>query len=366
MAYLNICGFETGDTSEARVVTGTASIQGTVKRTGAYALQVSAPAGASGLDFGLLEATGVQGDISFVATKYLSCYIYIAALPTTANGFQRLIAFDVSPNVTEVASLMLATGGQLQLNTSSGTTTIMTPSLNTWYRIDFKATKNGACEILVDGANATTGTGRNNAATNVSFGCFGADSAINVYFDDIAISDSAYPGAGQVNILKPNADGNYTNKTSGTYADVDEVPHDSGTTKIVQQNDNASYTAAMESAATGGVSGSIGTVKPIIIVAEKAAGTDPVKLRLRSSTTDSDATQYDTTATYTLLGRMYDTDPATSAVWTSSAIDAMEVGFISVAPLSNGFYVTAVYAMVWSTGASAVKAFKRTLLGVGV
>lgn len=39
MAFLNICGFETGNTMECALINGTFSIQTTTKRTGTYAAQ---------------------------------------------------------------------------------------------------------------------------------------------------------------------------------------------------------------------------------------------------------------------------------------------------------------------------------------
>lgn len=350
MAYLNICGFETGNLSEVTLIGGTAtmSAQSTTKRTGSYAFQFNSSAQFGAYGVQKLAANGTPALIgrSGASTTYYTFYVRFATLPATNVDF----ASVQQSGSTQVVGLMVNSSGTFTITGGTTSATIATFSTGVWYRIDLRVTSNGTSVCSVDGGTSQSCNSTNVTQDYLYLGCWGASPTMNVFYDDIAISDSAQPGAGQVNILKPNATGNYTAWTDGAGTaptNVAEVPHTSDTGYITSSTSGQAETEAMDSAATGGVVGTIGTVKAVAIVRDEG-GASSLSVRLRSNTTDSDTTAVDPGSSYTPLCKLFDTDPATSTAWTSSGIDGLEVGVVNAA--SVAVRATAIYAMVWCTG----------------
>ena len=375
MAFRNICGFETGNASEAFQALGTYSIQSTTKRTGNYALRVNPVTTGTGY-FSLagLAATGGIGDIGSTET-YMAFYFRVAAAPAANDEEFALLNLSGSPNNNN--ALRLTSGRVIKFYSGDGTTLIATGStvlaLDTWYRIELwigsgdgaGATDN--YELRINGATEFSGTMQfgGAGATAVAFYLGKVNNkngqSVDFYYDDVAVSNSGWVGHGKVSILKPNGAGSYTDWT-GTYADVDEVPHDSDTTYLTSSTSGQAETVALDSAATSGVDGAIGTVKAVAIVRDEG-GASAIQVRLRSGTTDSDTTSADPGTSYVALCKMYDVNPADSAAWESADIDGIEAGVENNASVAAR--CTAIYAMVWSTGQVASKPFRKTLLGVG-
>lgn len=360
MAYLNICGFETGDLLEAISTSGTLSAQGTTKRTGAYALKLNPTAGTAFFVIAKYDGNGQNATLG-TANVYSTLYLNIGTLPgadceiMTYSGTTHY--FRVVLKTTGALQLQYINSGAVWTNIGSASSAL---SSGTWYRIEFSATNTATggsegCELKLDGSVVATGTGLTTFSPgNINYLYLGnpitGGATYVIYYDDIAVSDSAYPGAGQVNILKPNATGNYTAWTDGAGTaptNVAEVPHDSDTSYITSSTNAQAETEALDSAATGGVAGTIGTVKSVTI-ARSQSGNAFHTTRTRSGTTDQDTGNAIISNTYVLLAKLNDTDPATSAAWTSSGVDGLEVGAVNGGIAVN---VTAIYAMVWSTGA---------------
>lgn len=363
MAYLNICGFETGDASEALATSGTLSVQGTTKRNGSYALKLNPTAASSYFLVGALSANGTATVLNGT-NAYSTAYLNIGTMPSADVD---ILTYN---NGNSVCRVVLTTTGTLKLqyqNSGFVWTDVGSPSAalstGTWYRIDFSVTNSNTsgsqgCGLVLDGTTIGTGTNLTFVGPGTLNYLYLGNAIISTtyvaYFDDIAVSDSAYPGVGQVNILKPNATGFYTGWADGAGTaptNVAEVPHDSDTSYIVMPNNTpTTETEALDSAATGGVGGTISAVKSIIIARSPTAGMT-VSVRTRSATTDQDTTAVDPGTAYIALAKVNSTDPATSAAWTSSGLDALEVGVTSASIGFPGPRVTAIYAMVWSTGA---------------
>ena len=343
MAYLNISGAETGDLSEVYSSSGSVAASTVVKRTGSYSYRINPSGAAAYIVLTGLNTAGVPAGFG-VSISHTTFYLYFTTLPA-ANSMVAAIGETATGN--NIAELWVDSSGQLTLVGTTTSAVIATFSTGTQYRIEFKAQNANTCGCKVNGGSETTVTGKSPFSNN--YLRFGSTSAItmDMYVDDIAISDSAYPGAGQVNILKPNGTGNYTAWT-GAYTDVDEVPHDSDTTYLTTATLNAIETVALDSAATGGVSGTIGTVKSVAIVRDEGAGVTIAGVLLRSGTTDNVTTGAQPGTSYVTLAKLYDTDPADSAAWTSGDLDALEVGVKN--QWNTTLRCTALYAMVWCTG----------------
>src|SRR4030042_419186 len=187
-------------------VIGTPSIQGTTKRTGDYALEISSSAAA---EYVAKSISGVP------ATIVGRLYFRFNALPDTdALELFRITSNPVNPcfKWMTATSKIRAYLGSTDYQESSGTFTT-----GVWYRLDFK-TVSGASPTLdwqIDGAAQTqVSTATSTLAfTSLILGWLVATTG-TMYVDDVAISATSgdYPiGAGGVIGLRPNADGVHDN-----------------------------------------------------------------------------------------------------------------------------------------------------------
>ena len=364
MAYLNISGAETGDLSEVYSSSGSVAASTVVKRTGSYSYRINPSGAAAYIVLTGLNAAGVPAGLG-ASISYTTFYLYFTTLPA-ANSMVAAIGETATGN--NIAELWVDSSGQLTLVGTTTSAVITTFSTGTQYRIEFKAQNANTCGCKVNGGSETTVTGKSPFSNN--YLRFGSTSAItmDMYVDDIAISDSAYPGAGQVNILKPNATGTYSDWTNGagtSPTNVAEVPHTSDTGYIVAGTVNDHASVNLDSSTTAGVAGTIATVKHVNILRTPTAA--DVRIILKSGAQENASNYASLTTSYAAYAKMYDLDPiAGSPSWTTTNLDAIEGGPQTNTTGADTARCTAIYAMVWCTGASAVKAFKRTLLGVGV
>lgn len=349
MAFLNICGFETGDLTEANYSTGGAvSVQSSIKRTGAYALRMNPTASAPGVHFKKHSATGVMGTNFGLTTAYVTLYFRYATID--GGGLSRIgRMIDSSGNI--VAYFAVSAGGAITMVGTTTSATIATISTGVWYQLDATFVSNGTCSASIDEGTPQTCTGGNFNSDELCLGNDLTNRTDDCYWDDLAISDSGIPGAGQVNILKPNATGSYTAWASGSYADVDEVPHDSDTTYARYTTGGwPKFSVNLDSAATGGISGSIKTVKSVAIVRDEG-GASNLAIGLRySGNTDYTSGAVGPGTTYVAWAKMHATAPGGGA-WSAAVLDALECEMLA----SDNVPVrcTAIYAMVWCTGVPA-------------
>jgi len=221
---------------------------------------------------------------------------------------------------------------------SDGATTL---ALTTWYKIEIKCGTGAAAdyEVKIGETSEFSGTGslhtNNNGALRVGKVINRNTQAVDFYYDDIAIDDAAYPGAGQSKIMVPNADGNYTTWTVGAgpadkWDCVNGIPYDAGSYLLSTLTVGQAYTAALQSSADAGISViSIFAVRAIAICTRDGAANSTIRLRLRSTTTDSDtASDRAIGAGVSATTKIYPTDPATAAAWTESGLNGCEVGAI--------------------------------------
>jgi hypothetical protein len=342
VARLNICGFETGDESEAIVAGSTRSVQSTVKRTGTYGARFNWTAQNGWLGFGKYSAAGVHVAMG-LTTIFVTGYLQI----DTANGsLGAPVAQVCNSAFSSIIRVFQTATGALELvgATNSSPTAVLTTGV--MHRIDLTVVSNGTCSLSVDGATAVTCTGSN--VTIDYFLCgnnSGNSGNTDFTWDDIRIDDAALPGAGQVSILRPRAAGSsaqWTTGTSSLFSAVNEVPPDGDTSYIKDSTSTHVSSFAMDSSATGGVSGTIAAVKTLAITRDEG-GASSVKVRLRNGSTSNDTTGTDPGATYVALARLDATDPNTSAAWTTAGLDTIEAGVVNNASVAAR--VTAIYVM---------------------
>lgn len=341
MAVLNLAGFECGDTSECRSVTGTLSVQSAVKRTGGYALRVN-PTG-SNLGHARFSGVAAGGTITSdlnVATLYTRFYFRYATRPSSGEE-QFLVVLDTGG--ADKAFCCLNSAGKIELFDNNGirqATGTAVLAQDTWYRIEVKTSTgsgNQPCEVRVDGTadiSASINQLTNNNGS-VRLGKVSSRAGVNIdyYYDDLSLNDSAWPGEGAVEVMLPDSNGSTAQWTSGTnssnYAEVDEIPTDSDTTYIkCGTGGNQVHLVGLESCASAGVSGTINAVKAWVRAREDTSVTSSLRVRVRSGGTNSDTSGSNLDTTYASRFRLLTADPATSAAWTTSGLDAVEVGVV--------------------------------------
>lgn len=358
MTVLNLCGFESGNANEASSTGGTFSIQSTTKRSGGYALQVNPTTTGTGFyAFSGFLAGGAQAGNFNVAIMYYRFYFNYATKPAANN---EIIARALDTGGATKVTVRIDSSGNLSVwdrsPTALGTgSTVL--SAGTFYRIELKVgtetadvNNDGVWELKINGTSEISGSGNtstvNNATIQLGKAANANSNTIDFFYDDFVADDAAYPGAGQIFRMDPDGGGAYTAWT-GTYADIDEVPHDTDTTYITSSTTGEAETASLESGATAGLVGTPLSVKAMAIVRDEG-GASAIQVRLRSNTTDTDTTNADPGATYVTRGRIFNTDPATSAAWVASALDALEVGVENNANVA--VRCTAAYVMVSENG----------------
>lgn len=361
-AILNFVGWEIGDSSEATSTAGTFSVQSTVKRTGGYALQVNPTTTNIGTQtFSIIEANGTNGDGSPTIgnTIYVRFYFRYATKPT--SGDEEIFTVLSGTSATQKMSLRLDDDGTLNAyNTNAGAligSSTAALSQDTWYRIEVlcqTSSSTADVEVLVDGNSEIFNANVNTNGTGCGRVLLGKQidrnsNTIDVFYDDLSISTTGYPGAGQISKLSPNANGATMEWTSGTgasdYTQVDETPRNFADYVMSTTAGGDIALFALESSATGGISGTIAAVKAVTTGRENTTVTSATSVRVVSGGTTVDTTAFNgTTSTHTLSSLVMETDPDTAAAWTTTGIDALEVGQVEANAVNK--ICDSVYLMV--------------------
>lgn len=352
-ARIALNGMESGSENPEFVTkSGTLSVVTTPKRSGDYALRVNpTTTGVGWARMGGHDASGVKGDYS-AATAYFRWYFYVATLP--ASGSEPIFQAQQGGGPTKF-TLRITSSGTLAAYDSAGTlqatgSTVL--SASTWYRLECKVETgaSAAWEVLIDGTveisgTANVGTGNNGRS---AFGKVAdvSGQSVDFYYDDIAIDDAAYPGAGAILRLVPTANGSTMQWTAGTgssnYLEVDDVPFaEASYVKNVATNDVALF--ALTDTSVAGITGTINAVRPLIYPRLDSTGTNALSFRLKSGATTDTLSTLALTTGGAYLSKVYATDPNTSTAWTLSGVDALEVGAIETSAILSRLMDVHVY-----------------------
>jgi hypothetical protein len=367
MALINFCGFENGDLTEAAASSGTLSVGAVVTpRSGDYCLRVNPTTTATGIfNLNTYASSGASNNIS-LTTLWASCWFRVETLPSADS--EECFATFAASSVRKLQFRITSTGTIDAYNAdgttllASGTTVLST---GVWYRVEWKCGiesgggSNAPYELKINGVSEYSGTngvlGTGNCAV-VRLGKVANRNgrSIDLYYDDLILDDADYPSTtlsttAKVIRLDPNDAGN-TSGWTGSYTDVDDVPHDSDTTYISTSTSAAAHTVALEDAATAGITGTVHAVKSQAIAREEPSVTSALNLRLRSNTTDNDTANLNLSTSYAMVAKVYTTDPATSSAWALSALDSVQVGVEANAAVEHR--CTMLCAMVLFTPAS--------------
>jgi hypothetical protein len=337
---LAITGFEPGTVAEG-LTSGTVAptVQGTVKRSGAYALQVAVTGSATGV-FQVSRVQTTNGTPSSTFNMAAVLLKWAFAWEVKPGGSDEIYACRDSGGVYKLA-VRLNSDATLGLYGAGGTTLIANGTTqlvqNRFYELELDC-RNGATaayELRINGVTELIGTA-DQGATNVDTIRLGKNTnrnsgALTAYYDDIIADDTDFPGSSRVGVLKPNASGFYTAWTPvGAATDWEATSGlpASFTTHILSTLvvDDAA-TMNLEDTGTAGISGTIRAVKAFVMLIRDAATNSAARTRIRSGTTNSDTAANATVSSTTVyLSLIAAVDPATSAAWTLSALDAVQAG----------------------------------------
>ena len=355
MAVLWFTGFEGGHQTKEPFysVTGSGLTVGTdYARTGDYGCQLEAVVDSVFAGF-LRACSNTNGDISagFDDDTRIHFYMKIITLPP---GSERDMLVYSERTGSVGLTLVLEDDGSLSLSEVNISTNAVNDLGNTtatyddglWHAIQIKDDWHGGSpshsyELIVDDVSKISGTTDGLAAASVSTVYFGKlDNAFNssyeVYIDDVAITSDdyiAYPFS--INMFVPDADGTYTDWARTGFGltydwqAVDEIPPDDNTTYIRSNVADERSSFLCEDSVGTGLGKAIAAVKANYVCL-RGAGGDTTHFFIRDSGgTDRDTpTAVALTAAYKAYATIWVTNPATSAAWSSVAIDATEIGIL--------------------------------------
>ncbi len=271
----------------------------------------------------------------------------------------------------EISGAVL-TGAQFNTGSASASTTMttgsVTPSITGGLALAFRAQNTG---VVANASYApTTPTGyslvQNAAASYNPLAVFSKDSISTTSSESVTlVTNTSGDPAGAILVLMPaaastqtltvSADGGVTTGWTAEGGDYTRVQSDDGdTTRLYTPNLSDIRTFAITD--TSGLSGA--TINYVTIIA-RYKGIDPVpntiQLGVRISSTNYWSGDLDGGGgqVYTFYAHTFYLDPSTSAAWTTTAIDAMEIGIQNTN--ATGKAVTYMKAIVgYTAGAGAI------------
>jgi hypothetical protein len=249
--------------------------------------------------------------------------------------------------LTQHLSLRLQSNGSIKLHLGDGGTVLATSAAamltsGPWFFLEISATvadSGGRCIVKVNGATAIDFTGdTKNGGTNSTLDCVRFAAATNgaennnTYYDDLYICDGLgsvnndFLGDVRVQTLLPTGAGSstqFTPSTGSNWDNVNDVPYVAGTYNSDSTSGHRD-TYAMSDLMVG--TGTIFGVQDNILALKSDAGAANIKAALKSGSTvyyDSDAALGTSLAGFQAVREI---DPATSAVWNPTNVNAIEFG----------------------------------------
>lgn len=207
---------------------------------------------------------------------------------------------------------------------------------NIWNYIEIEFTRNsstGAFNIYMNGSLVLSGTGVNTGAVDVNTVQFSTDAG-NRYIDDFYIVDAATRlGECRIDTLRPSADTatkQFTpNSGSTNFSRVADAVIDSdssynsattiGTKDLFDINDLAATPSA------------IFAVQAVMAARKDNTDLSQLRVDIKSGATSVQGATKTLATTYNIFTDILPTDPATSAAWTPTAVNALQLGYEVIA-----------------------------------
>ncbi len=336
------------------LISGSASIQSSVKRTGTYAFQSNPTGSNAGIASfpGINTTTGVTANQNLGTTTWFRGYFRADLLP--ASGSDSILFFTSSSTGLKNSLRINSTGNIIVTNEVSTVvlTSSATVSTGNWYKIDFQSgmANPSPYALYMDDVLQGSGTMNQGGTFNGflflgrSSGLAPSGNAVNFYWDDILIDDANRSGGGGGVILLPDAAGSVNDYTAGTgasnYTQINQVPVNS--TAYVQKSaaSSQSIMVDLESTISKGIpaGSTINAVKVFgsgyntaFASADVATG---VRLNCASSNVSS-GTNVDRSNNLFCHELMLTTCPGTGAAFTTSNLDTTQIGFFDTSSQST-------------------------------
>ena len=354
MARLITCGFETGDISElGTAVTNTNSTQTVVSssptpRAGSYCLKCTVTGSGTNFTYRTFTFPAAKTEVWIRFAVYMSVTgvgpsagVVLAGLNDAIGGGQTCLVWETSTG-NIVARQGNGTAGAL-VGTSSAPM-----SQNAWHvvewRVQITSTTVGVVEVWLDGTRVINFSGDNTGTSTLNvltlFLGHGANytasgAAMFVGLDDIAVNDvsgsmnNARPGDGRVVLLSPTGAGSNSGLTRGgtdtgaNWSQTSELP------PSMTQYVFGATAALRDTYALGDLGitpASINCCEVVALAQNSDAGAGSLGLTVKSSSTTNEGTAQALGTSAAYLRQLYETDPATSAAWTASGVNALEAG----------------------------------------
>lgn len=335
---------------------------------------------------------------------WVRTYIYVATLPSAATEF---VGLWNAGGATRQASLFIDNTGVITLRDSAGTTKVTSSAISTGTQVcvEFTTNANGGAatmELVIDGVSAgTSNTGNVGNFDACYWGTPSGAGTYDIYFDDLAINDSAAGGdqtafpsttdawratqGGKIIHLRPNAQGDNNGwlkqgggaGSSTNYQDVDETTPDDATTYVKRTSGTPTDDHGVDDPAIPAIYP--GATVTLVAVGQRAgatsttatARTNILRIKKTASGTVSESaslplnvngwlTHRVTVPKNYMLTRYTDPD---SANWTWDTLTTMQIGFRANTSSTNEIRVSTLWALVeYVNGKSpAPGIFKRRL-----
>lgn len=387
-----IAGAETGNlTLEAAANSGTLSIVTSPTRSGSGARVFQCNPTGSGSGFatfaGYSATTGKNAASAISGTAFDSFYFRVDTLPASAHeiiaGFYTALVVT-----TPVATLHINSSGNLGVYNAAGTvvaTGSTALSTTTWYKIDFSANRTtGAYQVNINGVSELSGSGAAFGSTNIGNFTIGkvADTSsqtVNFYYDDVWFDSQAFAPSGYIMLLdKATANGTTMSWTTsdagagtGDYTHINAIP--AVTTSFVEDPAGTSLPViaefAMQTYAQMGINAgsTIYCIQAVAFLKDTTTVANTVQFGIISAAATSIfSTAANTSNAAVNFGRLIINDPNTTAAWTQSGLEAVQLyvqeGTTAVNTQMSGASITVALVQA----AAAVSTGSNLLpLGVG-
>lgn len=276
---------------------------------------------------------------TFTATPTitLGCNVYLTTLTNTTTAWA---LFEFISSGTSQGWLHVMNDGTVQYSRGNNvaiarSTTLRKFKVATWQYIELSVSISdtvGTVRVDLDGEtilNVSNLDTRNGVPTTVDQVRIGSNNGDFPYFDDLYVSDSITPlGPQRIYTLKPTADTAQKQwlPLSGTdnFAMVDDSPIDGDATYVsgsaigdFDLYDLENYTP---------VTATVNAVNQLVWARKTDATTRTMNLTTKSGSTTTDSAAITLLTSYAGYSRIYNTDPNTSAAWTISGINALQIG----------------------------------------
>lgn len=335
MALIGGTGGGCGDSTDISGTSGTVSYVTTPVKTGTYAMRSNPTTTNTGhFEVRKFQANGLAVDLG-LSRIYTKIDFRYATKPSSNDEVIIATNGAAKPSVRINSSGNLVLYDSTNALVATGTAVL---SQDTWYEIQATWGQNtDSCAVIVDGVTDITAASVScgSAATQRMRYGKSANSngnTVDFFYDNILIGDTQITSGAAIMASIPASDISVSQWSSGTgttYAEIDEIPASNADYLMSNGSANDAFLCGIASMDTRGVPAGatfLGLFVRGRYRENTGTPTSGTQLNVKSGSTTSSTTARDGTTTVASSSILLETDPNTSAAWTRSALDAVQVG----------------------------------------